>query len=168
MEKQSTQEKKIIEVNIAEMKIGSAPDILVTRGLGSCLGITIYDPLKKIGGIAHPMLPDINLARVKSNPYRFVNSAIMKMIEELEKMGGLKSRFVAKIFGGAKMFSSFAQDNLLNVGQKNIDMALNVLKDLGIKIVAQDTGGNFGRTVEFDLEDGKTYVNTVFKGKKEI
>ncbi|MCM8801412.1 MAG: chemotaxis protein CheD [Candidatus Omnitrophica bacterium] len=168
MEKHLTQEKKIIEVNIAEMKVGFAPDILVTRGLGSCLGIAIYDPLKKIGAIAHPMLPDIDSAKVKSNPYRFVNSAIMKMVEELEKMGGLRSRFVAKIFGGAKMFSSLSQDSILNIGQKNIDMALQVLKDLNIKIAAQDTGGNFGRTVEFDLEDGKTYVNTIFKGKKEI
>lgn len=161
-------EKKIIEVNIAEVKIEHSPNVLVTRGLGSCLGITVYDPLKKIGGMAHPMLPDIEVAKVKFNPARFVNSAIRKMVEDLEKEGGLRSRFVAKLFGGAHMFSFISADNILNVGQKNIDTAIEIFRELGIKVGAQETGGTFGRTVEFNLEDGKARVHTISQGEKEV
>jgi chemotaxis protein CheD len=167
-EKQSVAQKRVIEVNIAEMRVARSPDVLVTHGLGSCLGIAIYDPVKKIGGIAHAMLPDINLAKVKSNPCRFVNSTIRKMVEELEKMGGSRKCFMAKLFGGAHMFTFITVDNLLNVGQKNIDTALEVLGELGIKVTGQETGGTFGRTVGFNLEDGKVHVNTISQGEKDI
>jgi chemotaxis protein CheD len=167
-DKQTLTEKKNIEVNIAEVKIVRSPDVLVTRGLGSCLGITIYDPLKKIGGMAHAMLPDIDVAKVKSNPARFVNSVIRKMVEDLEKEGGFRSRFVAKIFGGAHMFSFISADNILNVGQKNIDTAIEVFKDLGVKVGAQETGGSFGRTIEFNLENGMVHVHTISQGEKEV
>ncbi len=161
-------EKKTIEVNIAEMKIARTPDILITRGLGSCLGITIYDPLKKVGAMAHAMLPDIDRAKVKSNPARFVNSVIRKMTEGLESSGGAKSRFIAKLFGGAHMFSFISADNILNVGQKNIDIALEVFKELGINVAVQETGGTFGRTIELNLEDGKVRVHTISQGEKDL
>jgi len=161
-------EKKIIEVSIAEVKISQSPDVLVTRGLGSCLGITIYDPLKKTGGMAHAMLPDIEVAKVKSNPARFVNSVIKKLVEDLEGRGSLRSRLIAKLFGGAHMFSFISADNILNVGQKNIDTAIGVLKESGIKIGAQETGGTFGRTIEFNLENGVVRVHTISQGEKEV
>lgn len=161
-------EENIIEVNMAEMKIAQAPAKLVTRGLGSCLGITVYDPFKKIGAMTHAMLPDIDKARIKSNPARFVNSAIKKMVEEMEKMGSLRTHLIAKLFGGAHMFSFITYDSALNVGQKNIDIAESVFKELGIKLAAQETGGTFGRTVELNLDDGKVLVKTISWGEKEV
>ena len=158
----------IIEVQMAQMQLSEAPAILVTRGLGSCLGITFYEPSRKIGSMAHPMLPDVNKAKIKSNPSRFVNSAIALMIEEMEKKGCPKSRIVAKIFGGAHMFSFISTDSVLNVGQKNIEMALAVLKESGIKVIGQEVGGTFGRTIELNLSDGKVLVKTVSWGEKEI
>lgn len=158
----------IVEVQMAQMQIAQAPGILVTRGLGSCLGITFYDPVKKLGAMAHPMLPDIDKARVKSNPSRFVNSAIMSMIKEFEKMGSSRSHIVAKIFGGARMFSFINADSPLNVGQKNIEVAIATLKEAGIKMTGQEFGGTFGRTVEMNLEDGKVLVKTVSWGEKEV
>jgi len=157
-----------VEVQMAQMQIAQAPGILVTRGLGSCLGITFYDPVKKLGAMAHPMLPDIDKARVKSNPSRFVNSAIMNMIKEFEKAGCPRSRIVAKIFGGARMFTFINVDSALNVGQKNIEIAITTLKEIGIKIAGQEVGGTFGRTIEMNLEDGGVLVKTVSWGEKVV
>ena len=160
--------ENIIEIQMAQMQIGEAPAVLVTKGLGSCLGITFYDPVKRLGAMAHPMLPDITIARVKSNPSRFVNSAITHMLEEMEKKGCLKSRLVIKIFGGAHMFSFIHTDSALNVGQKNIEMALSTLKELNLKVAGQEIGGTFGRTIYLSLDDGKVLVKTVSWGEKEV
>jgi len=161
-------EKNFIEVNMSDMKIARAPDLLVTRGLGSCLGIALYDPTKKIGAIAHPMLPDIDKAKNKSNPARFVNSVINKMLEELRKEGCLKKNLVAKLFGGAHMFSFISQDSILNVGEKNIEMAKSVFQQHGIKITAEELRGNIGRTIVLDLQTGKVRVKTISAGEKEV
>ena len=161
-------EDNLIEVQMAQMKISEAPAVLVTKGLGSCLGITFFDPVKKIGAMAHPMLPDINNARVKSNPCRFVNSVIIHTLEGLEKKGCLSSRIVVKIFGGAHMFSFINTDSVLNVGQKNIEMALATLKGLNLRIAGQEVGGTFGRTISLHLNDGKVLVKTVSWGEKEV
>ena len=161
-------EQGLVEVNMAALEISQSPVRLITRGLGSCLGITLYDYAKKVGAMAHPMLPDIDKSKIKSNPARFVNSAIKKMVEELEKRGCAKNQLVAKLFGGAHMFGFITSESILNVGQKNIEMALAVLKELGIKIEAKEIGGNFGRTVELNLEDGKVMVRTVSWGEKEV
>jgi chemotaxis protein CheD len=167
-EEEGTVEKNFVEVNMSNMKIARAPDLLVTRGLGSCLGITLYDPTKKIGAIAHPMLPDIDKSKNKSNPARFVNSVINKMLEELKKQGCLKKNLVAKLFGGAHMFSFISQDSILNVGEKNIQMAKSVFQQHGIKIAAEELRGSIGRTIVLDLETGKVRVKTISAGEKEV
>lgn len=161
-------EEKIIEVGMAEMKIAQAPARLISRALGSCLGITLYDPFKKMGAMVHVMLPDIDKAKIKSNPCRFVNSAVKKMVEELVKNGCVKSTLGAKLFGGAQMFSFIASDSILNIGEKNIEMARSILQELGIKILAEEVGGTFGRTIKLDLENGKVIMETVSWGTKEV
>jgi chemotaxis protein CheD len=161
-------ERRVIEVNMANMSIAKAPHVLVTRGLGSCLGIALYDPTKKIGAMAHPMLPDIEKAKVKSNPARFVNSVIDKMLEDLKKEGCLKKNLVVKLFGGAHMFSFIAQDSILNVGEKNIEMAKSIFRQLGLKITAEELRGNIGRTIELNLEDGKVRLKSITAGEKVV
>lgn len=148
--------------------MGENPFRLVTRALGSCLGITLYNPLKKLGAMAHPMLPDIERARTNANPSRYVNYTIRKMVEDLEKAGSARSRLVAKLFGGARMFAFISSDSLLNVGEKNIAMAREVFNELNIKISAEEVGGTFGRTIELNLETGKVVVDTASWGRKEV
>jgi len=166
--KEKTMEKaNLIEVGMADLKIQTAPGSLISRGLGSCLGITFYDPFKKIGAMAHAMLPDINHSKIKSNPARFVNSSIEKILEEFKKQGCVKRHLEVKLFGGARMFSFIAQDSVLNVGERNITMAKEVLSNLGMSIIAEDVGGNFGRTIELNLDTGKVHIKTIYSGEKE-
>ena len=160
--------ENVIEVRMGDMQLGNAPSRLVTRALGSCLGITLYNSLKKFGAMAHPMLPDIEKARVQSNPHRYVNSVIKKMVEDLEKAGALRNSLIAKVFGGAHMFSFITTDSILNVGEKNIAMARAVFAELGIKVAVEEVGGTFGRTVELNLENGSVLVDTISWGRKEV
>lgn len=161
-------EENILEVRMGELRISQSPSRLVTRALGSCLGITLYNPLKKVGAMAHPMLPDIEKARSNANPSRYVNYAVRKMVEELEKSGSVKSQLTAKLFGGARMFSFITADSILNVGEKNTAMARAALNELNIKIAAEEVGGTFGRTIELNLENGKVLVDTISWGRKEV
>lgn len=167
-ERYTVMENDIIELTMGEMKIAKAPSVMVTRGLGSCLAITIYDPFKKTGAMAHCMLPDIDRGRIQSHPLRFVNFAIRKMVEELEGSGALRIQLIIKLFGGAHIFGFIAADSVLNVGQKNIDIAHATLKELGLKVAGEDTGGAFGRTIELNLENGKVLVKTASSGQKEV
>jgi len=158
----------VIEVGMAEMRISSAPDVMITRGLGSCVGITLYDPVKKIGALAHPMLPDIDKAKVKSNPAKFVNSVIDMMIGEFNNRGCRVNSLRAKLFGGGHMFSAIPYDSPFNIGIKNVNKVKEVFDYLKIRIVVEDTGGNYGRTIEFDLSTGFVKVKTLFHGEKKL
>lgn len=165
---ETIKKEKVIEVGMGEMRISEAPVRLITRGLGSCIAITLYDPVEKIGGMAHAMLPDIEKVKLKSNPNRFVNYVIRKMLEDLEKRGCLKDRLVAKIFGGAHMFGFITSESILNVGEKNVSMAKTMLSELGFKLAVEETGGTFGRTIELNLETGKVLIKTIAWGEKEV
>ena len=111
--------KKIVEVGMAEMKVAGCDSILVTRGLGSCVGIVIYDPLKKVGALAHAMLPSQELAKFRTNPAKFVDTVIPLMIEKLKEKGASVDNLEAKLFGGAHMFSSIPHDSVFSIGRRN-------------------------------------------------
>lgn len=170
--------KKIIEVSTSDLKVGSGDCLLQSAGIGSCLVITFYDPVKKIGGMAHPMLPaalslkdtNINTKECKNfsivspeishnfaNNLRYVEDAIDALIEQLLKLGAEKSRLEAKIVGGANMFCVFDEDPE-SIGIQNIKAAKQKLNKEGIRITANDTGGNIGRFVVFDLGTGMIEV----------
>lgn len=159
---------ELIKVGMADYKVGRCPDSLITYGLGSCVGIALYDPIIKIGGLAHIMLPDSNQARSKENPAKFADTALPLMLSDLIKMGAVKSRITAKIAGGAQMFSFTNATDIMRVGERNAEAVRLILKDLEIKLIADDTGGNYGRTVELKLDTGKFRIKTIDKGEKEI
>jgi len=158
----------LIEVGMADMKMAVNPSVIVTRGLGSCLGVVLYDGLKKLAALAHPMLPKIDEGRVKSNPYKFVDSAIAAMLEEFRKKGCQPFLLTAKIFGGAHMFSSIPIDSIFNIGMRNAEVAKEIFSANGIKLIAEDTGGNSGRTIFVDSATGKVAVRTLFHGEKVL
>ena len=150
-----------ITVGIAEGRIAFGGQMLVTYALGSCVGICLYDSKIKIAGLAHIVLPDENSATVKSNPYKFAKSGIPALIMEMQKHGADKKRMTAKIAGGAKMFHTGGLE--WDIGEKNTVAVRQTLRMAGIRIVAEDTGANYGRTLEFCADDGTVQVKTVRK-----
>lgn len=140
----------IIRVSIADMKLCSIPDKITTIGLGSCVGVVLYDPTKPVAGMVHIMLPDSTKIRQNQNLLKFADTGIEALVEALEKAGLQRKKLKAKIAGGAKMFK-FSSDSVVgNVGEKNIIAVREKLDELQIPIIAEDVGENYGRTILFD------------------
>ena len=134
------------KLNMTEMAVSNGSDVLAIHGLGSCLGVAIYDPEKGIGAMAHIMLPCNLTNSVQSKPGKYVDTAINEMVGDLEKRGCDPETLVAKICGGSRMFKT-QRDKKNCIGVKNIKLARKMLKELGIRIIAEDVGGNYGRTI---------------------
>lgn len=154
-----------IRVGIADMNICQSPDKITTIGLGSCIGAVLYDSNTRIAGLVHIMLPDSTKIKNNQNKMKFADSGIEALVNELEKKGINKKTLKAKIAGGAKMFN-FSSDktDLGSIGEKNIIAVKSKLKELGIKVVSEDVGLSYGRTIIFDPD---TEELTVIKAGKQ-
>jgi len=159
---------RIIQVGMADLKLAKAPDKLMTAGLGSCIGICVCDPVVKVGVLAHIMLPDSTQAKNAQNRAKFADSAILMLLEEMDKNGASKSRLQAKIAGGAQMFKFSGDSDIMKIGDRNTQAVIEHLEKHRIKLVARDTGGNFGRTITFDVENGSLLVRTIGHGERII
>ena len=154
-------------IGISEYKILSAPGTLVTYGLGSCLGIIFYDAGTQLGGMAHTLLPKPRPGMEGERKTKFVTTAIQLMLEDLVARGCRQENLVAKLFGGANMFASLQSADKETIGQRNVRVAKETLVAAGIPLVAEDTGGSFGRTLEFDLGSGQVMVRSVREDNRE-
>ena len=154
----------IITVGIGDCAIARSPMKIKTSGLGSCLGITLYDRQKKIGGLLHTMLPNIKDAKLKDNPAKFTDAGIEYLVDEMIRRGGSIDKLEAKVVGGAGMF----ENSRLNIGERNIKSARETMKKLGVSIIAEDVRKNYGRTVIFDTLTGDLLIKTILKGDKLI
>ena len=159
---------ELIRVGLADYKVGSAPATIISYGLGSCIGISIYDPQTKIGGLLHIMLPDSTQSRPSENPAKFADTGIPLMLADILQLGASRSRLVAKLAGGAQMFAFANATDIMRVGARNAAAAKKILQDLRIPVLAEDTGGTYGRTVQIDLATGIYKVKTIDKGEKEL
>ncbi|CAM3738261.1 chemotaxis protein CheD [Mesobacillus thioparans] len=160
---------EIIKVGIADMNIVKAPDLIRTTGLGSCVGVVLYDQAKELAGMAHVMLPDSSLSRTEPlNKAKFANTAIKELFEILMKSGARQAVIKAKIAGGAQMFQFSGSSDMMRIGPRNVEAVLQELKELRIPVIAHDVGGNSGRTIEFDPKTGLMQIRTVNKGNSEI
>lgn len=160
---------EIIKIGMADMKVCEAPYKLTTLGLGSCVGIVLYDPITRISGMNHIMLPNSMLIKNNSNIAKFADTGIAAMHKMMLEKGAMEEKIVAKIAGGAHMFSYGAGDNdLLNIGLRNVKSVRIMLDYLNIKIVAEDTGLNYGRTIIFDSINGNLLIKAVGKIEKII
>ena len=161
---------QMIKVGMADLKIWKAPDAVTTLGLGSCIGIAIRDPQTKIGGLAHIMLPDSTQIKSQTlNVPIFADTGAKELVNQLIKAGANRMRLVAKIAGGAQMFSFQGTGNdMMAVGERNAQAVRKVLAELKIPILSEDCGLNFGRTVEFFPETGDYVIKAVGKPPKTI
>ena len=156
----------IVKVGMADLNICKSPDIITTLGLGSCIGIALYDPVTKIGGLAHIMLPDSTTMRNNSNLAKFADTGIEALVKKMVSAGASRQRLVAKIAGGARMFEMASNSSIGNIGERNAQASVDKLKKMGIPLKASDTGLNYGRTVELHTENGDFHIKSVGKTRK--
>lgn len=160
---------EIIKVGIADINTVSPPDTIRTTGLGSCVGVIIYDQTKKIAGLAHVMLPDSSLSKAPTlNEGKYADTAIQTLYKMLAKKGADLKALKAKIAGGAQMFQFSSGNEMMRIGPRNVESVKKQLLSLGIPLVSSDVGGSSGRTIEFDPNNSSLTIKTVNAGIKVI
>lgn len=161
-----TEARKLVRV--AHMEVAGPGEVLVTLGLGSCVAVLLHDPVARVAGLAHVLLPEEPAARDRSNPAKFVTTAIPALIARMEACGARPERLVARLAGGASMFGALLTHNTLATGARNIASAREVLRVSAIPVVAEDVGAEHGRSIVFHADDGRAEVTTVLHGSREL
>jgi chemotaxis protein CheD len=158
----------MIEVGISDLNVATKDEVLVTRALGSCVGICLYDALAKVAGMSHIMLPDSTpFAPEEKQKYKFADTAIPILVQKMEEQGAMRARMRAKIAGGAQMFACVSNSSLASIGQRNVIAVKTQLLKLHIPVVAEDTGKNYGRTQIFSAADGIMQIKSVTQGESK-
>ena len=167
-------EKCDVIIGIAQLHVAKAPGKIVTIGLGSCVGVTLYDSVNQIGGMVHIMLSDSKKFAISNKngevimKGKYADTGIEELLNQMLVAGANKENLVAKLAGGAQMFAIKEGNDILSIGEKNIESAKSVLGEYNIPIVAEDTGEDYGRTIELNLDDGSLLVKTVAQETKNI
>lgn len=156
-----------MKVGIGDMKFARGDGQIITYALGSCIGITMYDPAIRLGGLLHIMLPS------RTDPkdpkvFKYADSGIQEMIRKLSAFGMLKSRTIVKIAGGAKMFEIQGNSSFGNIGERNAAMVKKLLMEERMRIAASDTGGSYARTMLINIANGDVIVRTAGKPEKHL
>ncbi|MGO4887757.1 chemotaxis protein CheD [Anaerobacillus sp. MEB173] len=160
---------EVIKVGMADLNVAKSPQTIRTSGLGSCVGVVIYDESTKICGMAHVMLPDSSLGKGSSiNVAKYADTAVSELIERLKSAGAKVWSLKAKLAGGAQMFKFSTSNEMMRIGPRNVEAVKQQLKELRITVVAEDVGGSSGRTIEFNPSTSMLVIRTVNKGTTEI
>ncbi len=147
------------------MKIGRDADLIVTHALGSCLGLVVYDPVARVGGLLHAMLPlsKINPAKAQANPYMFVDTGVPGLFKALYEIGGQKSRMVVKAAGCG---NPLGKNEMFKIGERNYTILKKLLWKNNILLETEDVGGTASRTVHFDVATGETVISSNGRKRK--
>ncbi len=156
---------KLVNVGIADMGVAASPDILRTI-LGSCVGICLHDPGTGIAGLSHIMLPERTESHL--NEKKYADTAIPHLVEQMEKAGAQRARLSAKLVGGAMMFKISENSMMSEIGRNNVKKVREVLGAMGINVVAEDVGGDYGRTIDFYAEDGRLKIRSLGRPEKTL
>lgn len=158
-----------LRVQVADWAVGQGDALITTLGLGSCVAIAIHDPASMVGALAHILLPERAVNRSSSNPAKFAETAVPMLLDEMRKLGAAApTRLQARLAGGASMFAALLQTGGLNVGERNVIAARTALARAGVPIVGEDTGGDYGRSVYFHVQDGRVEVRSLKRGTNVI
>ena len=155
---------KQITVGIADMKMARQEGVLITYALGSCIGLCFQDPALRLGALLHVMLP-MNMEAGRKNAFKYADTGIRETVRQMTAQGALKSRITVKIAGGAKMFE-VSGGSLGNIGQRNIESVHTILRQEGIRLIAEDVGGTVARTLLFDVASGQGCIRSY--GRQDI
>lgn len=165
--KESKKKSKERLVGMAQLEVTNNSETLVSVALGSCVTVVLFDPWARVGGLAHIMLPSHKLARVDGRPAKFADTAVLALLNKMKRKGAKMKRIVAKLAGGARMFLGDGELNN-DIGRRNVEAVKESLKQQGIKLAAEDTGGSHARTVKFFVNTGKILVCSARGNSKEI
>jgi len=161
--------ERVIKVGMADLQVIAEAGSLRTTGLGSCVGITLHDPKMHIAGMAHVMLPASDIVRDGPlNPAKYADTAIPLLVEQMLDLGAQSRRLQAKMAGGAQMFAFTGTNETMRIGWRNVETCKAILQRFSIPLIAEDTGGNFGRTIEICSVTGILMIRSVQYGVKEI
>jgi chemotaxis protein CheD len=155
-------------VRVADLRCGLADDTLVTVGLGSCVAILLYDAQARVGGMAHVLLPSPALSRKDDNPAKFPQTAVPRLLDLMAAEGARPQRVTARLAGGASMFATLAAPGTIQMGERNLVAARQVLNTHRVPLVAEAVGGDFGRTVRFRVCDGQVQISAVSQGVQHL
>lgn len=158
----------MIIVGMADLNVTKNPGALTTLGLGSCVGIALYDPSAKIAGLAHIMLPDSTQIQNNSNKAKFADTALAKLVQDMTRIGARRELMKAKIAGGAQMFAFNSTNDSMRIGDRNVEATVRLLRQYNIPLLARETGADFGRTVELYAEDGRFVIKTIGHGNRVL
>ncbi len=157
----------LVVVGISDIRVSSNPeDVIITYSLGSCIGVTAYDPMARVGGMIHYMLPLSKISPEKADlkPGMFADTGIPALLNEIITMGASKSRLVVKVAGGSQLMD---QNKVFNIGERNFLVLRKILWKNNILINASDVGGMLSRTLRFQLDTGKVTVKSS-RGENEL
>ncbi len=153
-----------IVVRVADLQVGRKEDVLLTVGLGSCIAILLYDQAASVGGLSHVLLPSPALSRQDTNPAKFPQLAVPRLLELMAREGASPRRITARLAGGASMFAALAPTGTIQMGERNVVASKQVLHSHSIPLIGEAVGGDFGRTVRLDVSDGTLQVRSVAHG----
>jgi chemotaxis protein CheD len=152
-----------VTVRVSELQVVSAPATLVALALGSCVAVILHDPVTRVGGVAHVLLPSQAMSRMPSGPGRFAQTAVPTLVERMIARGARAPDIVARLVGGASMFNSLTPPGSIQMGERNVLAAREALHRHGIRLAGEAVGGDFGRTVIFDVETGRVVVSSYLR-----
>jgi chemotaxis protein CheD len=148
-------------VRVGRHAVGSAGDHLIAVGLGSCIAVILHDADAGVGGMAHILLPEATSSSDSSNPYKYAASAIPNLIRSIQEGGRSARGLEARLVGGASMFTALMARAVISMGERNLRASRDALRLAGIPVRGEDVGGEYGRTVRFDVESGIVTVSSV-------
>ena len=155
-------------VRVADLQVATAGEVLLTVGLGSCVAIVLYDPVGRVGGMAHVLLPSPALSRSDGNPAKFPQTAVPRLVELMSQCGGVPRRLTGRLVGGASMFASLAAPGTIQMGDRNVVASRQALNQQGIPLTGEAVGGDYGRTVRLTVADGRLEVSSVAHGSHTL
>lgn len=155
-----------VVVKVADLNVVAGDGELVTLGLGSCVAICLHDPVAKVAGMAHVLLPNKSLSRTTDNPAKFPQSAVPLLVERMQALGADPKRMTTRLVGGAAMFGNLTPSGAVQMGERNVVASRQVVQDAGLTVAAEATGGTVGRSVRFQANDGSLWVRTLLNGEQ--
>jgi chemotaxis protein CheD len=156
-------------VGISELEAARAPATLGALGLGSCVAVILHDAHAKIGGLAHVLLPSPSVGRRNHDtPGRYAPTAVDALLQRMRALGASTPRLTARLVGGASMFAGLQPPGTIQMGERNVHAAREALHRHGVRLTGEVVGGDYGRSVELDVESGRVQVSSYLHGTTEL